>query len=250
MNKDQPVVLITGALTGIGRATALAFGKAGYRVVVSGRRPLDGAALVGELADLGAPAQFVVADVTDESQVKALILASVGAFGRIDVAVNNAGTEGISAPITEQTIENYQMTFDTNVKGVLISMKHELSVMIQQGSGSIINLASIAGLVGFPGASVYAASKNAVVGLTRSAALEVAAAGVRVNAIAPGPIDTAMLDRFAGSPENKAGLLGMMPSRRAGTADEVAQTILYLASPAAAYITGQVLPIDGGYTAA
>lgn len=250
MNKDQPVALITGALSGIGRATAFAFARAGYRVVVSGRRPAEGAALVAELAATGAAAQFVAADVTEESEIKELVAATVRAFGRIDAAVNNAGTEGVGAPITEQTIENYQKTFDTNVKGVLISMKHELPVMIQQGSGSIINLASIAGLVGFPGASVYAASKNAVVGLTRAAALEVAAAGVRVNAIAPGPIDTAMLDRFAGSPENKAGLVGMMPSRRVGTVDEVAQTIVYLASPAAAYITGQVLPIDGGYTAA
>lgn len=250
MNKNQAVVLITGALTGIGRATAITFAKAGYRVVVSGRREVEGAALVKELAGLGASAQFVAADVRDEAQVRFLVEATVKAFGRIDVAVNNAGTEGSTGPISQQTIENYDLIFDTNVKGVLLSMKYEVPVMVAQGSGSIINLSSIAGHVGFPGASVYVASKHAVEGLTRTAALEVAASGVRVNAVAPGPVDTAMLDRFSGGGDNKAGLLAMMPNKRAAAPEEIAQAILYLASPAAAYVNGQILTLDGGYTAA
>lgn len=250
MNKNQAVALITGALTGIGRATAITFAKAGYRVVVSGRREVEGAALVKELAGLGASAQFVAADVRDEAQVRFLVEAAVKAFGRIDVAVNNAGTEGSTGPISQQTIENYDVIFDTNVKGVLLSMKYEVPVMVAQGSGSIINLSSIAGHVGFPGASVYVASKHAVEGLTRTAALEVAASGVRVNAVAPGPVDTAMLDRFSGGGDNKAGLLAMMPNKRAAAPEEIAQAILYLASPAAAYVNGQILTLDGGYTAA
>ncbi|MDN7178417.1 glucose 1-dehydrogenase [Caballeronia sp. SEWSISQ10-4 2] len=247
---NQPVVLITGALTGIGRATALAFAREGNRVVVSGRREEAGQALAAELRALGAEAEFLRADVRFEAEVRSVVEQTVARFGRIDVAVNNAGTEGQLAPIVEQTATNYEDTFSVNVLGTLLSLKHEMRVMLAQGAGSIINLSSIAGQVGIAGASVYAASKHAVEGLTKSAALEGAAAGVRVNAVAPGPVATEMLDRFAGgSEEGKASFLSTIPARRAATPDEIAQTIVFLASNKARYLTGQNIAVDGAYTA-
>ncbi|KLU23610.1 MFS transporter [Caballeronia mineralivorans PML1(12)] len=247
---NQPVVLITGALTGIGRATALAFAREGNRVVVSGRREEAGQALAAELRVLGAEAEFLRADVRFEAEVRSVVEQTVERFGRIDVAVNNAGTEGHLAPIVEQTSTNYEDTFSVNVLGTLLSLKHEMRVMLAQGAGSIINLSSIAGQVGIAGASVYAASKHAVEGLTKSAALEGAAAGVRVNAVAPGPVATEMLDRFAGgSEEGKASFLSTIPARRAATPDEIAQTIVFLASDKARYLTGQNIAVDGAYTA-
>jgi NAD(P)-dependent dehydrogenase (short-subunit alcohol dehydrogenase family) len=247
---NAPTVLITGALTGIGRATALAFAREGAHVVVSGRREDAGRILAGELRALGAEAEFVAADVTDEAQVQSLIARTLERFGRLDVAVNNAGTEGSLGPVVEQTAANYRATFETNVLGVLLSLKHELPAMLRQGSGSIINLSSVAGQVGMAGASVYVASKHAVEGLTKSAALEAASRGVRVNAVAPGPVETDMLSRFTGGNEEaKAGLLGMMPAGRAATTEEIAQTIVFLASDKARYLTGQSIAVDGGYTA-
>jgi NAD(P)-dependent dehydrogenase (short-subunit alcohol dehydrogenase family) len=247
---NQPVVLITGALTGIGRATALAFAREGNRVVVSGRREEAGQALAAELRALGAEAEFLRADVRFEAEVRSVLEQTVERFGRVDVAVNNAGTEGQLAPIVEQTSTNYEDTFSVNVLGTLLSLKHEMRVMLAQGAGSIINLSSIAGQVGIAGASVYAASKHAVEGLTKSAALEGAAAGVRVNAVAPGPVATEMLDRFAGgSEEGKASFLSTIPARRAATPDEIAQTIVFLASDKARYLTGQNIAVDGAYTA-
>ena len=247
---NSPVVLITGALTGIGRATALAFAREGNRVVVSGRREEAGQALAAELRALGAEAEFLRADVRFEAEVRSVVERTVERFGRIDVAVNNAGTEGQLAPIVEQTATNYEDTFSVNVLGTLLSLKHEMRVMLAQGAGSIINLSSIAGQVGIAGASVYAASKHAVEGLTKSAALEGAAAGVRVNAVAPGPVATEMLDRFVGgSEEGKAGFLATIPARRAATPDEIAQTIVFLASDKARYLTGQNIAVDGAYTA-
>jgi NAD(P)-dependent dehydrogenase (short-subunit alcohol dehydrogenase family) len=241
------VVLITGALTGIGRATALAFAHEGAQIVVSGRREDVGQALATELRGLGVEAEFVRADVRHEEDVRALIDRTVARFGRLDAAVNNAGTEGVSAPLTEQTPENYAGIFDTNVLGVLLSLKHELRVMQPQGHGSIINLSSVAGHIGFPGASIYVASKHAVEGLTKSAALEAVNFGVRVNAVAPGPVATDMLDRFTGlNADAKAGFLASMPAKRAATPDEVAQTIVFLASDKAPNINGQSLAIDGG----
>jgi NAD(P)-dependent dehydrogenase (short-subunit alcohol dehydrogenase family) len=243
---SKPVVLITGALTGIGRATALAFAREGARLVVSGRRAQEGQALANELRGLGTEAEFVQADVRKEEDVRNLVDKTVARFGRVDVAVNNAGTEGQPGPVTEQSAETYAATFDTNVLGVLLSLKHELRAMYAQKHGSIINVSSITGHVGFAGASVYVASKHAVEGLTKSAALEAAATGVRVNAVAPGPIETPMLKRFVGSEANKNLLLQHIPLQRAGSADEVAQTILFLASDKAPYITGQSFAVDGG----
>jgi NAD(P)-dependent dehydrogenase (short-subunit alcohol dehydrogenase family) len=246
----SPVVLITGALTGIGRATALAFAREGAKLVVSGRRAAEGQNLVTELRDLGAQAEFVPADVRHEDQVSALVDATVKRFGRLDVAVNNAGTEGQPIPLADESQANYEATFATNVLGTLLSMKHELKVMAKQGAGAIVNVSSVAGHIGFAGASVYTASKHAVEGLTKTAALEMAASGVRVNAVAPGPIQTDMLDRFTGNnADAKGGLAAMVPAKRIGSVDEIAHTILFLASDKARYLTGQSLAVDGGFTA-
>lgn len=246
----ETTVLITGALTGIGRASAFAFANSGANVVVSGRREEAGAALATELRALGGKAEFVKADVANEAEVRSLVEKTVSLFGKIDIAVNNAGTEGTLGPITEQSADNYYATFTTNVLGTLLSMKHEMRAMLAQGHGSIVNLSSIAGQVGVAGASVYAASKFAVEGLTKSAALEGAAFGVRVNAVAPGPVATDMLDRFVGRNEAaKAGFLASIPAKRAATVDEIAQTIVFIASAKAPYLTGQSIAVDGGYTA-
>jgi NAD(P)-dependent dehydrogenase (short-subunit alcohol dehydrogenase family) len=247
---SHPVVLITGALTGIGRATALAFAHQGARLVVSGRRDDAGREFADELHALGAEAEFVRADVRHEDDVRHLIEAAVAKFGSLDVAVNNAGTEGTPGPVTEQTAESYAATFDTNVLGTLLSMKHEMRLMLAQGAGSIINISSTMGQRGAPGASLYTASKHAVEGLTKSAALEGAPAGVRVNAVAPGPIETAMLTRFTGSAERRAGLVAGVPMKRAGMPEEVADAIVFLASPKASFITGQIINVNGGKTAA
>jgi NAD(P)-dependent dehydrogenase (short-subunit alcohol dehydrogenase family) len=241
--------LITGALSGIGRAAALAFAKEGNRIVVSGRREEAGQALATELRALGAEAEFMRADVRREDDVRALVDRTVARFGRLDAAVNTAGTEGNPGPVTEQSADSYAATFDTNVLGTLLSMKHELRLMQAQGSGSIINISSTYGHLGARGASVYAASKHAVEGLTKSAALEAAGSGVRVNAVAPGPIDTAMLDRFTGSAERKAGLIAGVPLQRVGTPDEIANAIVFLASNRSSFTTGQVLDVDGGKSA-
>jgi NAD(P)-dependent dehydrogenase (short-subunit alcohol dehydrogenase family) len=246
----HPVVLVTGALTGIGRATALAFAQGGANLVISGRREQPGAALVAEIRALGAEAEFIRADVRHEDDVRNLVDKAVARFGRLDVAVNNAGTEGTPGPVTEQTAETYASTFDTNVLGVLLSMKHELRVMQAQGSGSIVNLSSTMGQRGAPGASLYTASKHAVEGLTKSAALEAAAFGVRVNAVAPGPVETAMLDRFTGSSDRKAGLVAGVPLKRAGKPEEIADAIVFASSDRASFITGQVINVNGGKTAA
>jgi NAD(P)-dependent dehydrogenase (short-subunit alcohol dehydrogenase family) len=246
---NTPVVLITGALTGIGRATALAFAQEGARVVVSGRRDEAGNKLAAELRGLGAEAEYVRADVRKDEDVRELVDKTVARFGRLDVAVNNAGTEGQPGPVTEQSADSYNTTFETNVLGTLLSMKHELRVMLAQGSGSIVNLSSVVGRIGARGASVYAASKHAVEGLTKSAALEAAGSGVRVNAVAPGPVETGMLDRFTGTADRKAGLIGGVPLKRAGTPEEIAQTILFVASDKASFITGQSIFADGGKTA-
>jgi NAD(P)-dependent dehydrogenase (short-subunit alcohol dehydrogenase family) len=182
--------------------------------------------------------------------VRSLVDQTVVRFGRLDAAVNTAGTEGKPGPMTEQTAESYSATFDTNVLGTLLSMKHELRVMQAQHSGSIINISSTYGHLGARGASVYAASKHAVEGMTRSAALEAAAFSVRVNAVAPGPTETAMLNRFTGTPERKAALVSSVPLGHVGAPEEIAGAIVFLASNKAAFVTGHILAADGGKTAA
>src|SRR3984957_2417736 len=246
---NSPVVLITGALTGIGRATALAFAKEGARIAIAGRRDEAGQKLAVELREIGVEAEYWRTDVRHDDDVRSLVDKTVSRFGRLDVAVNNAGTEGTPGPVTEQTAETYAAVFDTNVLGTLLSMKHELRVMVAQGHGSIVNVSSTYGRVGAAGASVYVASKHAVEGLTKSAALEAAASGVRVNVVAPGPIETGMLNRFTGTAEKKAGLVAGVPLGRIGTPEEIAQAIVFVASDKASFITGASLASDGGKTA-
>jgi NAD(P)-dependent dehydrogenase (short-subunit alcohol dehydrogenase family) len=243
------VVLITGALTGIGRAAAVAFAKKGAKVVVSGRRDEAGKALVAELRSLGAEAEFINADVRKEEDVRALVDRTVARFGRLDVAVNNAATEGAVGPITDQTAETFNQTFETNVLGVVLSMKHEVRAMQAQGSGSIINISSTYGHEGAAFASIYVGAKHAVEGITKSVALEVAKTGIRVNAVAPGPTDTGMLTRFTGTAENKAALAAQVPLGRLGLAEEVADGIVFIGSDEARFITGHVLNVDGGHSA-
>ena len=246
--KNQ-IVLITGALTGIGRATAVAFAKEGAKLVVSGRHEDEGQKLATELRGLGAEAEFIKADVRHEEEVKNLVETTVKRFGRLDIVVNNAGTEGKPGPLVEQTAESYAAIFDTNVLGVLLSLKHEICAMQAQKAGSIINVSSTLGHRSAPGAALYAASKHAVEGLTQTAALEGAPFGVRVNSVAPGPTDTGMLTRFAGTPEKKAVLISGVPLNRMGTPEELAEAILFMASPKASFITGTSLLVDGGKSA-
>jgi NAD(P)-dependent dehydrogenase (short-subunit alcohol dehydrogenase family) len=246
---NDQVVLITGALTGIGRATAVAFAEEGARIVVAGRRDAEGKALEAELRGLGAEASFIKADVRYDDEVRDLVDQTVARFGRLDAAVNTAGTEGEPGPVTEQTAESYAATFDTNVLGTLLSMKHELRAMQAQGSGSIVNISSTYGHEGGAGASVYVGSKHAVEGMTKSAALEAASSGVRINAVAPGPIETGMLNRFTGTAERKAALLKTVPLGRVGDPADIARAAVFLASEKASFITGQILTVDGGKTA-
>ena len=249
MNMKKKVVLITGALTGIGRASALAFANEGARLVVSGRHDDEGQKLVAELRERGAEAEFLRSDVRHEDDLRSLIDKTVARFGRLDAAVNCAGTEGTPGPVTEQTAETYAATFDTNVLGTLLSMKHELRVMLPQGSGSIVNVSSAYGSVGAAGASVYVASKHAIEGLTKSAALEVAGTGVRVNVVAPGTTDTGMLTRFTSTDENKLALVSTVPVKRLAKPEEIAHVIAFVASANASYMTGASIPVDGGMIA-
>jgi NAD(P)-dependent dehydrogenase (short-subunit alcohol dehydrogenase family) len=246
---SHQVVLITGALTGIGRATSVVFAKAGADVVISGRHADEGQKLAAELRTLGARAEFLQTDVRRENDIQKLVDHAVSRFGRLDAAVNNAGTEGEPGPFTEQTAESYAATFDTNVLGTLLSMKHELRVMLPQRHGSIINVSSTYGRSGAPGAALYVGSKHAVEGITKAAALEFAETGVRINAVAPGPIETGMLNRFTGTPEKKTDLISGVPMKRIGQPEEVAAAIFFLASDKASFITGASLATDGGKVA-
>jgi NAD(P)-dependent dehydrogenase (short-subunit alcohol dehydrogenase family) len=243
---ENQVVIVTGALAGIGRAIAEAFAKKGASVVISGRDEIKGKALEEELKAQGGEATFIRADVRHEDEVKSLVDQAVKKYGRLDVAVNNAVTEGKRGPLTDQTAESYAATFDTNVLGTMLSLKHELRVMMAQKAGSIINISSTMGRSGAAGASLYVASKHALEGLSKSAALEGAPANVRVNVVAPGATDTEMIDRFAGSDEVKQQLLNRVPLRRLAATQEVANAVLFLASDQASFITGASLPVDGG----
>jgi len=240
------IVLITGGLTGIGRAAAIAFAKKGAKVVIAGRRDEAGKALTQELRSLGTEAEFINADVRKEDDIRNMVDQTVARFGRLDVAVNNAGTEGQGGPITDQTAESFAATFETNVLGVVLSMKHEVRAMQAQGSGNIINISSTYGHRGAAYASIYAGAKHAVEGITKSVALELAKSGIRVNAVAPGPIDTDMLTRFARTPGNRAALMATVPMNRLGLSEEVANAIVFIASGEASFITGHVLNVDGG----
>ena len=245
----QQVVLITGALTGIGRATAVAFANKGAKVVVSGRHDNKGQALAKELQALGAEAEFVKADVTKEDEVRDLVDKAVARFGRLDVAVNNAGFEGELAPIQDATVENFRAVHDTNVLGVFLSMKHEVRAMAGQDSGSIVNISSTYGHKEAAGGTAYVSSKFAVEGLTKTVALEQGNSGIRVNAVAPGLTDTAMADRFTGTAEVNDALVSTIPFLRRGSTEELANAIVFISSPEASYISGTVFDVDGGMSA-
>jgi NAD(P)-dependent dehydrogenase (short-subunit alcohol dehydrogenase family) len=243
------VVLVTGALTGIGRAVAGTYAREGANLVVSGRHEDVGVELADELGKLGAQVEFVRADVRRDEDMNNLIARTIERFGRLHVAVNNAGTAGTPGPVTDVTDESYAATFDTNVLGTLLSMKHEFRAMRQQGGGSIINVSSTYGLMGFPDSALYVGSKHAVIGITKAAALEGAPHGIRVNAIAPGFTQTALYERFTASDDVRKAVNSVLPMHRAGTPEEIAEAILFIGSDKASYLTGQTIVLDGGLMA-
>ena len=245
---EGKVALVTGGTSGIGKTTAIAFARAGAKVVLSGRREKEGAQVVAEIKKLGGESAFVRGDVAKEADVQAMVKFTVDKFGKIDIAFNNAGVEW-KGPLDLATEAEYRRIFDVNVWGVLNSMRHEIPVMLKNGGGAIVNTSSVAGHVGFPQVSVYVASKHAIEGLTKSVALEFAKQNIRINAIAPGPIATEMWDRFAGDKEVSAQVISSVPAARLGASDEIAAAVLYLASDAAKFTTGASLVVDGGVVA-
>jgi NAD(P)-dependent dehydrogenase (short-subunit alcohol dehydrogenase family) len=244
---ENKVALVTGGTSGIGKATALAFGKAGAKVVFSGRREKEGEDTANLIRQSDADCLFVQSDVSSEAEVKALIQKTVEYYGRLDCAFNNAGIDPPTKPLHEQSVEDFDKLMAINVRGLFLCMKDEIQQMLTQGAGAIVNNSSMGGLIAFPGVSPYIASKHAVMGLTRSAALDYAKQGIRINAVNPGLIATDMMNRLAdGNPEQMASIV---PMGRLGQAEEIAATVVFLCSDAASYITGQPIVIDGGYTA-
>ncbi|MBD2731357.1 SDR family oxidoreductase [Nostoc sp. FACHB-892] len=247
---QDKVVLITGGTSGIGRATAIAYAQQQAKVVIVGRRIDEGEETVRLIKEAGGEAIFVQADVTKEADVKAMVDKAVSVFGRLDIAFNNAGTVGENPSLIEQTEAEYERTMNVNIKGVWLSMKHEIAQMLKQGSGSIVNMASTVGFVAYPIQPLYAASKHAVVGLTKAAALQYAKAGIRINAVGPAAIQTDMLEAATGGQdEAKAYITGLHPIGRIGTPLEVANAVLFLSSDLASFVTGETLMVDGGYVA-
>jgi NAD(P)-dependent dehydrogenase (short-subunit alcohol dehydrogenase family) len=248
---QNKVALITGGTSGIGKATALAFARQGARVVLSGRREAEGGAVVAEIQAAQGQAHFVQTDVTDERQVAALVKATLATYGRLDFAFNNAGLEQQPTPITDATDADYQRLMNTNVRGVFYALRHELPALRRNGpeGGAIVNTSSVAGLIGMAGVALYVAAKHAVNGLTKAVALEVAKEHIRVNAICPAAIETEMFHRFAQKEAMRQTIAGLHPVGRLGQPEEVAAAVLYLCSPGAGFLTGVILPIDGGWTA-
>lgn len=245
---EGKVALVTGGGTGIGRATALAFARAGAKVVIGNRTVQSGEEVVTAIRREGGEASFLPTDVSIEGQVKALVEHAVSTFGGLDVAFNNAGIEGAVLPLVEQTEANYQAVMDVNVKGVWLSMKYEIPRMLDQGGGTIVNCSSAAGVVGFRGLGIYVASKHAVNGLTKSAALEYSTQGVRINSVNPAVIETAMSDRLLDQVQiGREDMAALHPIGRLGQSQEVADTVLWLCSEKASFVTGHALLVDGGY---
>ena len=248
------IALVTGAAAGIGRATALKFAAEGAKVVVSDVVVPGGEETVAMIRANGGEALFAGADVSKTADVTALIAGTVAAYGQLDCACNNAGIEGVIAPFTEQTEENFDRIIAVNLKGTFLCLQAEIAQMLTQGGGAIVNLSSVAGLIGFPGLSAYVASKHGVNGLTKNAALEYAKQGIRVNSVCPAGIDTRMLDSLAeqatgGTMTSRQMMDGLHPMGRIGTPDEVADLIVWLCSDKASFMTGAHVPVDGGFVA-
>jgi NAD(P)-dependent dehydrogenase (short-subunit alcohol dehydrogenase family) len=244
------VAIVTGGSAGIGRATALALADDGAAVVVADVDVVHGPEVVRELQDKGGHGLFVETDVADDGQVAAVVARTVAEFGGLDIAFNNAGTEGTPALTHECTVENWHRTLAVNLTGVWLCMRYEIPAMLERGGGSIINCSSVAGLVGFSSIPAYTASKHGVIGLTKTAALEYAERGIRVNAVCPGVIDTAMVERFTGhQAEAQAALVASEPIGRMGHPEEIADAVVWLSSSHASFVTGQAIAVDGGFVA-
>jgi NAD(P)-dependent dehydrogenase (short-subunit alcohol dehydrogenase family) len=244
------VALVTGATSGIGRETALLFAKAGAKVVISGRREPQGKETLELIRAAGGDGFFVQADVSKASEVEALVQKAVDTFGRLDVAFNNAGIEGVWVPIIRQSEEDWDRTIAINLKGVWLCLKYEIRQMLQQGgAGAIVNMASVTGLVGGAGAAAYSASKHGVIGLTKSAALETARSGIRINAVCPAVIESPMEQRLFAAPAVHKSVVGLHPIGRLGTPAEIAEAVVWMCSDRASFMTGQSLVLDGGFLA-
>jgi NAD(P)-dependent dehydrogenase (short-subunit alcohol dehydrogenase family) len=247
---EGKVGLVTGGTSGIGRETAVLFAKAGAKVVVAGRRASEGEETIELVRAAGGEGMFVTTDVSKASEVETLIQKAVERFGRLDVAFNNAGTEGVWTPIVKQSEEDWDRTIAINLKGVWLCLKYEIRQMLKQGSSAaIVNMSSITGLVGGAGAAAYSASKHGVIGLTRSAALENSKKGIRINAVCPGVIETSMADRLFRPPTVHRYVLSCHPIGRFGRPSEIAEAVVWMCSDRASFMTGQSLVLDGGFLA-
>ena len=243
------VAIVTGGSSGIGKATAIAFAREGAKVVVASRREKEGQETVKQVQSAGSEGFFIKTDVSKETDVSAMVEKTIATYGHLDYAFNNAGIEQIPTPLVEQTEETFDQVMDINVKGVWLCMKHQIPQMLVSGGGAIVNMSSISGMIGASGLPIYVASKHAVLGLTKSVALEYAKEGIRINAVCPGMIETDLLDRAFANQEVKERLIAMHPIGRVGTPEEIAEAVVWLCSDKASFVTGQSLPLDGGYVA-
>jgi NAD(P)-dependent dehydrogenase (short-subunit alcohol dehydrogenase family) len=247
---QNKIALVTGGTTGIGRETAVLFAKHGAKVVISGRREVEGNETIALVRAAGGDGLFIKSDVSKSADVRSLVQKTVEKFGRIDLLFNNAGVEGQWKPITEQTEEDWNSVIDINLKGTWLCLKFVIQHMLKQGTGgAIVNMSSVAGLMGAAGAAIYVASKHGVIGLTRTAALEYATKGIRVNAVCPAVIETAMADRAFGDPEVSKRVLAQHPIGRFGKPIEIAEAVLWLCSDKSSFMTGHYISLDGGMLA-
>jgi NAD(P)-dependent dehydrogenase (short-subunit alcohol dehydrogenase family) len=245
---DQKVAIITGGSSGIGRASAVALAKQGVKVAVAARRPIEGEETVHRVKEAGSDAIFVKTDVTRESDVKSLVANTVKTYGRLDYAFNNAGVEEIMTPFLDQTSEKFDQIMNTNVRGLWLSMRYEIPEMIRSGGGAIVNMSSALGLIGMPLSPIYIASKHAVLGLTKSVAQEYAKSGIRINAIAPGGVETDALKRMVGDNyQILETMKSMQPIGRFGDPEEIANAAVWLLSDKSSFVLGHTLLVDGGF---